>query len=94
MARGKKAWGICDRTGFRYPLKDLVAEYVDGRPTGLLVGKDMVDEDHPQLRLSDIDASDDESLDDPRPDRTARGPRLLHPRRHGHGQWHRLEGPL
>jgi hypothetical protein len=34
----------------------------------LLVGKDVVDIDHEQLRLDEIDATDDISLEDPRPD--------------------------
>lgn len=68
MATGKHAFGLCDRTGFRYPLKELVDQLVDGRPTGLRVGRDMVDEDHPQLRLDEVDANDDVSLPDARPD--------------------------
>jgi hypothetical protein len=44
----KYGYGYCDRTGFRYPIADLVEEYVQGNPTGLRVGKDMVDPDHPQ----------------------------------------------
>ena len=43
-ATGKKAFGFCDRTGFRYPLKDLVPQIENGRPNGLLVGRDVVDE--------------------------------------------------
>lgn len=68
MASGKHSYGYCDRTGFRYPLKDLVEEYRDGYPTGLRVGKDMLDEDHPQLRLGDVEASDDQTLENARPD--------------------------
>lgn len=77
MSKRKHAYGFCDRSGFRYPLKDLVPEYKDGYPTGLRVGKDMLDQDHPQLRLGDVDASDDQSLDDPRPDTTLRTTRSL-----------------
>ena len=47
-ASGKFAYGYCDRTGFRYPLKDLIEEIEQGRPTGLRVGRDMVDLYHPQ----------------------------------------------
>jgi hypothetical protein len=68
---GKHAFGFCDRTGFRYPLDQLVEEYENGVPTGLLVGYDMVDPDHPQLHLDDLgDISDDMSLPNPRPDLT------------------------
>ena len=48
FASGKHAFGFCDLTGFRYPLKDLVPQIVDGRPTGLRVGKDVNSPDQPQ----------------------------------------------
>lgn len=68
-AQGKYALGICDRTGFTYPLADLVEEYVQGKPTGLRVGKDMADPDHPQNFLGVIDhPADAQALNDPRPD--------------------------
>ena len=66
----KHAFGFCDRTGFRYPLKDLVPQYENRKPTGLLVGKDMVDIDHEQLQLGDVDANDPQTLEDPRPCRS------------------------
>tara|TARA_B100001057_G_scaffold36350_2_gene32915 strand:- start:231 stop:962 length:732 start_codon:yes stop_codon:yes gene_type:complete len=44
FARGKKAFGISDRSGFRYRLKDMRKEW-----NGLLVGKDEYEEKHPQL---------------------------------------------
>lgn len=68
FASGKHAFGYCDRTGFRYPLKDLVRQWENGRPNGLRVGKDVVDKDHPQLKLGEIDSNDPQSLRDPRPD--------------------------
>ncbi len=67
-AKGKHAFGYCDRTGFRYPLKDLVPQYKNRKPTGLLVGRDVVDIDHEQLRLGEVDANDPQALRDPRPD--------------------------
>jgi hypothetical protein len=66
---GKHAFGYCDRTGFRYPLKDLVRQYENKRWNGMMVGRDMVDKDHPQLRLGEVNASDDQSLANPRPDK-------------------------
>lgn len=69
MSKEKHAFGYCDRTGFRYPLKDLVPQFENGIDTGLLVGKDQVDIDHEQLRLGEVDANDKISLDDPRPDK-------------------------
>ena len=77
MGREKKAFGYCDRTGFRYPLSDLVEQYENDAPTGLLVGKDMVDIDHEQLRLGEVDANDKISLDDPRPDKEIEESRAL-----------------
>lgn len=67
-ARGKKAYGFSDRSGFRYALNDLVYEYRDGKRTGVRVGRDEVDIDHPQLRLGRTRVDDPQSLFDPRPD--------------------------
>ena len=68
-ARGKYAFGFCDRSGFRYDLHDLVYEFRNGVRNGLRVGKDMVDPDHPQNFLGKIKAEDAQSLNDPRPDK-------------------------
>lgn len=65
---GKKSFGFCDKTGFRYPLKELVWEYKDGKRTGMRVGKDVVDPDHPQNFLGRVRVVDPQSLRDPRPD--------------------------
>jgi hypothetical protein len=76
FAKGSKAYGFCDRTGFRYPLKDLVRQFENLRPNGLLVGKDVMDIDHEQLQLGRVRANDPQTLQDPRPDReivTSRG---------------------
>lgn len=67
-AKGKHAFGFCDRTGFRYPLKDLVYEIENGVPNGLRVGKDVVDRDHPQNHLDKANTNDPQALEDPRPD--------------------------
>ena len=67
-AKGKHAFGFCDRTGFRYPLKDLVPEYRNGVKTGFLVGRDVVDPDQPQNFLGRIKINDPQSLRNPRPD--------------------------
>ena len=75
-AKGSKAFGYCDRTGFRYPLKDLVPQFENRRPNGLLVGRDVVDIDHEQLQLGEVIATDPQVLQDPRPDKeiaTSRG---------------------
>ena len=75
--KGKLAYGFSDRSGFRYDLKDLVPQYENLRPNGLLVGKDEVDIDHEQLQLGRVDASDDQTLDDPRPDQDIASSRAL-----------------
>ena len=58
FTKGKYAFGYCDLTGFRYPLKDLVPEIVNQRPTGFLVGRDVVDPDQPQLQLGRLKVDD------------------------------------
>ena len=67
-AKGKFAFGFCDRTGFRYPLKDLVNQIENNRPTGKMIGKDMIDQDHPQLQLGRIRTLDPQALRISRPD--------------------------
>ena len=61
-ASGKHAFGFCDRTGFRYKLRDLVPQIEAGRPNGMLVGKDVVDVDNPQWKLGLINMSDPQAL--------------------------------
>ena len=70
MSQSKLAYGFCDRTGFRYPLSELVPQYVNGKDTGLRVGKDMLDIDHEQLKIGDVDANDKQTLENPRPDQS------------------------
>ncbi len=67
-ARGKHAFGICDRSGFRYKLGDLVWEIQNGTKTGFRVGKDIVDPDQPQNFLGRVKINDPQALQDPRPD--------------------------
>jgi len=67
-AKAKYAYGFCDKTGFRYPLKDLVPEYNNGVKTGFLVGRDVADPDQPQNFLGRVKINDPQSLRDPRPD--------------------------
>ena len=67
-SKARYAFGFCDRTGFRYPLKDLVPEYNNGVKTGFLVGRDVADPDQPQNFLGRIKVNDPQSLRNPRPD--------------------------
>ena len=69
FANGKYAFGFCDRTGFRYKLKDLVPQVKAGRMTGLMVGRDVLDEDQPQIFLGRLgDYADPQALQNARPD--------------------------
>ena len=75
-ARGKYAFGICDRTGFRYPIDELVFEFNNGKRTGSKVGRDVADRDHPQNFVGRVKTDDNQSIKDSRPDRI--GPLELH----------------
>ena len=77
-AKAKYAFGFCDKTGFRYPLKDLVPEYNNGVKTGFLVGRDVVDPDQPQNFLGRLKINDPQSLRNPRPDKSLVESRALY----------------
>ncbi len=61
-ATGKWAYGISDRSGFRYRLRDMRKEW-----NGLLVGKDEWERKEPQLRPIRA-RPDPQALKDPRPE--------------------------
>lgn len=61
-ASGKYAWGISDRSGFRYRLREMRKEW-----NGLLVGPDEYEPKHPQLEPPNV-SPDPQALRDPRPD--------------------------
>lgn len=61
-ASGKKAWGISDRSGRRYPLKKMRKEW-----NGSMVGPDEYEPKHPQLRPFRI-PEDNMALRNARPD--------------------------
>ena len=63
-AAGNKAWGISDRSGFRYRLREMKKEW-----NGLLVGPDEYEPKHPQLEAPRV-GPDPQALRDPRPDQT------------------------
>jgi len=77
IARSKYAYGYCDRTGFRYPLNELVDEFKNGVKTGLRVGRDVSDGDHPQNFIGRIRIFDPQSLSHARPDRSLEESRQL-----------------
>lgn len=63
FASDKNAYGISDRSGFRYRLSEMRREW-----TGMLVGPDEYEPKHPQLEpLRKV--SDPQALQNPRPDR-------------------------
>jgi hypothetical protein len=85
FASDKNAYGISDRSGFRYRLRDMRKEW-----TGALVGKDEFEPKHPQLFPPKV-GPDPQALRNPRPDRpeslqvyvgvpTVEAPRLERPR--------------
>mgnify|MGYP003146296110 FL=1 len=67
-AKGRRAYGYCDKTGFRYPLHDLVYEVQNGIRTGSRVGRDVFDPDQPQNLLGKVRIFDPQAIRDPRPD--------------------------
>lgn len=64
----KYAYGFSDRSGRRYPLDDLVYEVQDGQRTGMRVGRDELDPEHPQFFVGRVRTDDPKPLRDPRPD--------------------------
>ena len=62
FAVGKDAYGISDRSGFRYRLRNMRQEW-----NGMLVGKDEWEPKHPQLEVV-RHSPDPEALRNPRPD--------------------------
>lgn len=78
FARGKRAFGFCDRTGRRYPIADLVDEYQNGTKTGFRVGRDVADKDHPQNHLGRLRIFDPQTLMNPRPDTALDASRALY----------------
>jgi len=64
FSAGKYSYGISDRSGFRYRLKDMRKEW-----NGSLVGKDEYESKHPQLEPRHH-TTDAEAIRDARPDRT------------------------
>ena len=61
-AAGNKTWGISDRSGFRYRLREMRKEW-----NGLMVGPDEYEPKHPQLEAPNVSA-DPQAVRNPRPD--------------------------
>tara|TARA_R100000963_G_C4593089_1_gene69581 strand:- start:93 stop:416 length:324 start_codon:yes stop_codon:yes gene_type:complete len=67
FSSNKRAYGICDITGFRYRLKDMKKTW-----DGLIVGPDQWSPKHPQLQRKPSPV-DPQALKDARPDPNADG---------------------
>ena len=67
-ARASKALGQCDRCGFSYRLNTLQYEIEDGKRNGLRVCSECFDVDQPQLKLGEVNTSDNQALFDARVD--------------------------
>ena len=89
FASDKNAYGISDRSGFRYRLRDMKKEW-----TGALVGPDEYEPKHPQLYPPKV-GPDPQALRNPRPDQpeglqvyvgvpTVEAPNLQRPRMIGY----------
>ena len=68
-AKGRRAWGECDRCGQRYDLVDLKAQYINGFDSGLKVCPSCMDIDHEQLRTERLRTDDAVALRDARPEK-------------------------
>lgn len=79
FARGKKAFGFCDRCGFRSLLNRLKTETVRGVSSNNLVCPSCWDEDHPQNFQGMQAVIDPQALRAPRPDTSLEESRRLIP---------------
>lgn len=70
-ASGKKAWGISDRSGRRYRLREMKLEW-----NGSLVGPDEYEPKHPQL-FPIKPSPDPQALRNPRPEQDLAGQRVI-----------------
>jgi len=77
FAKGKRAFGYCDRCNQRYDLKELKPEFVAGKPTNVRCCPQCFDKDHPQNFIGRIPVNDPQALRDPRPDPSLDASRVL-----------------
>jgi hypothetical protein len=68
FANGAKAFGFCDRCGFRFDLKKLKNEVIKTKRTAIKSCPQCWSKDHPQLLLGMFPVSDPQALREPRPD--------------------------
>lgn len=70
FASSRKAIAICDRCGFRYPLRRLRELVIKTKKVNLLVCPSCWEPDHPQLLLGMNPVLDPQALRNPRNDNT------------------------
>lgn len=70
FASGRYAIAQCDRCDGRFRLHQLRNEVVHGRPTGVMVCPECLDEDQPQLFLGQYPVVDPQAVRNPRPDQS------------------------
>lgn len=69
FANGARAFGFCDRCGFRFDLKKLKNEVIKTKITAIKSCPACWSKDHPQLLLGTFPVEDPQAVRDPRPDR-------------------------
>ncbi len=67
-AKGKIAWGMCDRCYFRTPLKKLKNLVIKTKNVSIKVCPECWEPDQPQLQLGMYPVYDPQALQYPRPD--------------------------
>jgi hypothetical protein len=67
-AKGKSAYGFCERCGLRYALADFKSEYVKGVEKKNRVCHECWDADHPQNFVGTFKVSDPQALRRPVPE--------------------------
>jgi hypothetical protein len=68
FAQGKNAISICDRCGFRYPLRQLKRIQIKDTITQILACPSCWEKSHPQLQQGKYPVWDPQALRNPRPD--------------------------
>ena len=76
-AKGKKAFGFCDRCGFRYDLARLKTLIIKTKSVNIRVCPTCWEPDQPQLQLGMYPVYDPQALRNPRPDNAQAASRAL-----------------
>lgn len=79
FARGKRAFGFCDRCGFRCLLSRMQGETIRGEASNNKVCPTCFDKDHPQNFQGMYPVTDAQALREPRPDLSLEASRVILP---------------